>query len=54
MQYQVSLLVLIRSSMDNKERVQWCLKKAKEALADYNQQEANEYLELAEMWLRKV
>ena len=38
-------------SKSNTEQVAWCLKKAKEALADYDAVEANNYIELAQQWL---
>jgi hypothetical protein len=40
--------------MDSKERVAWCHKKMKAAIADYDMATANDYLDMAQQWLAKT
>ncbi|ARB11267.1 hypothetical protein HOR87_gp52 [Marinomonas phage CB5A] len=37
--------------MKASKEVQWCLKKLKEAIADYNIKDAENYAEMLEIWL---
>lgn len=36
--------------MSNKEQIEWCLKKALEALKDYDAAGATAYVEMARQW----
>ena len=40
-------------SKTTKDQVAWCLKKAREALDDYDAVTATNYIELAQQWLAK-
>ncbi|APD19627.1 hypothetical protein HOR40_gp14 [Pectobacterium phage PP74] len=37
-----------------RENVEWCIKKAEEAMRDYNQPAALDYMEMAKLWLSRM